>query len=80
MPSLRVGTGGQVKVIASGALGGGGGGKLVLLSDVDAANLTNGASWFITLQLPNSSPKLNCPPPLLTEVNSNGRYYSPKKD
>ena len=42
MPSLRVGTGGQVKVIASGALGGGGGGKLVLLSDVDAANLTNG--------------------------------------
>ena len=36
MPSLRVGTGGQVKVIVSGALGGGGGGKLVLLSDVDA--------------------------------------------
>ena len=43
MPSLRVGTGSPVKVIASGALGGGGGGKLVLLSDVDAANLTNGS-------------------------------------
>ena len=43
MPSLRIGTGSQVKVIASGALGGGGGGKLVLLSDVDAANLTNGS-------------------------------------
>lgn len=43
MPSLRVGTGSQVKVIASGALGGGGGGKLVLLSDVDVTNLTNGS-------------------------------------
>ena len=31
MPSLRVGTGSQVKVIASGALGGGGGGKLDLM-------------------------------------------------
>ena len=43
MPSLRVGTGSQVKVIASGALGGGGGGKLVLLSDVDTSALTNGS-------------------------------------
>ena len=43
MPSLRVGTGSQVKVIASGALGGGGGGKLVLLSDVNANNLGNGS-------------------------------------
>ena len=44
MPSLRIGTGSQVKVIASGSLGGGGGGgKLVLLSDVNANNLTNGS-------------------------------------
>ena len=44
MPSLRIGTGCQVKVIASGSLGGGGGGgKLVLLSDVNAASLTNGS-------------------------------------
>ena len=45
MPSLRIGTGSQVKVIASGSLGGGsgGGGKLVLLSDVNASNLTNGS-------------------------------------
>ena len=44
MPSLRIGTGSQVKVIASGSLGGGGGGgKLVLLSDVNANNLGNGS-------------------------------------
>jgi len=45
MPSLRIGTGSQVKVIASGSLGGGGGGggKLVLLSDVNSSNLTNGS-------------------------------------
>ena len=44
MPSFRIGTGSQVKVIASGYLGGGGGGcKLVLLSDVNANNLANGS-------------------------------------
>ncbi len=44
MPSLRIGTGSQVKVIASGSLGGGGGGgKLALLSDVNTSNLTNGS-------------------------------------
>ena len=45
MPSLRIGTGSQVKVIASGSLGGGsgGGGKLVLLSDVNSSTLSNGS-------------------------------------
>ena len=42
MPSLRVGTSNQVKVIASGALGGGSGGRLTLLADVDASNLADG--------------------------------------
>ena len=37
MPSLRIGTSNQVKVIASGALGGGSGGRLTLLADVDAS-------------------------------------------
>ena len=39
MPSLRIGTGNQVKVIASGSLGGGSGGRLSLLSDVNSSNL-----------------------------------------
>ena len=43
MPSLRVGTSNQVKVIASGALGGGSGGRLTLLADVDASNLADGS-------------------------------------
>ena len=43
MPSLRIGTSNQVKVIASGALGGGSGGRLTLLADVDASNLENGS-------------------------------------
>lgn len=43
MPSLRVGTTNQVKVIASGALGGGSGGRLTLLADVDASNLADGS-------------------------------------
>lgn len=43
MPQLRVGTTNQVKVIASGALGGGSGGRLVLLADVDASNLEDGS-------------------------------------
>jgi hypothetical protein len=43
MPSLRIGTSNQVKVIASGALGGGSGGRLSLLADVDASNLQDGS-------------------------------------
>jgi hypothetical protein len=43
MPSLRIGTSNQVKVIASGALGGGSGGRLTLLADVDASNLQDGS-------------------------------------
>ena len=43
MPSLRVGTSNQVKVIASGALGGGSGGRLTLFADVDASNLADGS-------------------------------------
>tara|TARA_R100001443_G_C3351064_1_gene176869 strand:+ start:1637 stop:1849 length:213 start_codon:yes stop_codon:yes gene_type:complete len=43
MPSLRIGTGNQVKVIASGSLGGGSGGRLTLLSDVNASNLQDGS-------------------------------------
>ena len=43
MPSLRIGTSNQVKVIASGALGGGSGGRLTLLADVDASNLEDGS-------------------------------------
>ena len=43
MPSLRVGTSNQVNVIASGALGGGSGGRLTLLADVDASNLADGS-------------------------------------
>ena len=42
MPSLRIGTSNQVKVIASGARGGGSGGRLTLLADVDATNLEDG--------------------------------------
>jgi hypothetical protein len=43
MPSLRIGTSNQVKVIASGALGGGSGGRLSLLADVDASDLQDGS-------------------------------------
>ena len=43
MPSLRIGTGNQVKVIASGSLGGGSGGRLSLLSDVNSSNLQDGS-------------------------------------
>lgn len=43
MPSLRIGTSNQIKVIASGALGGGSGGRLTLLADVDATNLQDGS-------------------------------------
>jgi len=43
MPSLRIGTANQVKVIASGALGGGSGGRLSLLADVDASDLQDGS-------------------------------------
>jgi len=43
MPSLRIGTSNQVKVIASGALGGGSGGRLTLLADVDASDLQDGS-------------------------------------
>ena len=43
MAALRGGTAGEVKVIASGALGGGSGGRLTLLADVDASNLADGS-------------------------------------
>lgn len=43
MPALRIGTSNQVKVIASGALGGGSGGRLTLLADVNATNLQDGS-------------------------------------
>ena len=43
MPSLRIGTSNQVKVIASGSLGGGSGGRLTLLADVDASTLADGS-------------------------------------
>lgn len=43
MPSLRIGTSNQVKVIASGSLGGGSGGRLTLLADVDASSLEDGS-------------------------------------
>jgi hypothetical protein len=43
MPSLRIGTSNQVKVIASGSLGGGSGGRLTLLADVDASTLSDGS-------------------------------------
>ena len=43
MPSLRIGTGNQVKVIASGSLGGGSGGRFYLLSYVNSSNLQDGS-------------------------------------